>query len=300
MTTAEARPSPQGEALAAELRWMHDMIRRDLRTVRQLAADVAAGRPAPEVEAGLRSLAASGPLWQLKVNCLRYRFVRSHHHGESTMLFPQLRRANPDLNPVVDKLEADYRSISGLLDEVGAAARALGERRIPPCAGLTSALQNLGADRLVHLDVTTAASVTRCAGCRRSAPQRGRHPQRSARPSASFVLAGVESRIAMRAATTTLLIFSGGPDPLATSPCGSASSGPVHRTLSAPRPMAGRSRRPMYRRPDCRNSMRSSPRPRGRRPRSRQDHPGSITSWARSGPPPPMPSTGRLHAGSTH
>src|ERR1017187_1067530 len=88
MTTAEARPSPQGEALAAELRWMHDMIRRDLRTVRQLAADVAAGRPAPEVEAGLRSLAASGPLWQLKVNCLRYRFVRSHHHGESTMLFP--------------------------------------------------------------------------------------------------------------------------------------------------------------------------------------------------------------------
>src|ERR1019366_10203211 len=120
MTTAEARPSPQGEALAAELRWMHDMIRRDLRTVRQLAADVAAGRPAPEVEAGLRSLAASGPLWQLKVNCLRYRFVRSHHHGESTMLFPQLRRGNPGLNPGGGKLGGDHPRLSRLLSAGGA------------------------------------------------------------------------------------------------------------------------------------------------------------------------------------
>src|ERR1017187_9093924 len=113
MTTAEARPSPQGEARAAELRWMHDMTRRGLGTVRQLAADVAAGRPAPEVEAGLRSLAASGPLWQLKVNCLRYRFVRSHHHGESTMLFPQLRRGNPELNPGVGQPKLAHRRITG-------------------------------------------------------------------------------------------------------------------------------------------------------------------------------------------
>src|ERR1019366_3983145 len=112
MTTAEARPSPQGEAMQAELRWMHDMIRRDLRTVRQLAADVAAGRPARGFWRGLISLAASGPLWQLKVNCLRYRFVRSHHHGESTMLFPQLRRADPDVNPVGAKLADDSRDIS--------------------------------------------------------------------------------------------------------------------------------------------------------------------------------------------
>jgi len=34
---------PRGEAMVAELKWVHDMIRRDLRTVRQMAADAAAG-----------------------------------------------------------------------------------------------------------------------------------------------------------------------------------------------------------------------------------------------------------------
>src|ERR1700758_2229294 len=114
-----------------------------------MAADAAAGRAAGEIQAGIRSLAASGPLWQLKAGCLHYcrlgyslnrscpaqrvalggsdlaelsqrpgpmtfsyrscstyvnspdcRFVHSHHHAESVLLFPALRRANPALNPV--------------------------------------------------------------------------------------------------------------------------------------------------------------------------------------------------------
>jgi hypothetical protein len=149
-----APPTLQGEALAAELRWVHDMIRRDLETVRQMAADVVAGLPARQVQAGLRALAASGPLWQLKINCLQYcRFVHSHHHAESVMLFPALRRANPALNPVVDKLEADHLSVSRLLDAVEAAARALGEREEPTLRErLSSSLQELSADLLAHLE----------------------------------------------------------------------------------------------------------------------------------------------------
>ena len=145
--------NPQGEALVAELKWVHDMIRRDLRTIRQMAADVAAGHPADEIQAGIRSLATGGPLWQLKINCLQYcRFVHSHHHAESIMLFPGLRRANPALNPVVDKLEADHLSVSGLLDEVEAAARELGSREDPAVREqLTLALQKLSADLLAHL-----------------------------------------------------------------------------------------------------------------------------------------------------
>ena len=106
--TGLPRPgNPRGEAMVAELKWVHDMIRRDLRTVRQMAADVTAGLPAAEIQARISSLAAGGPLWQLKINCLQYcRFVHSHHNAESIMLFPGLRRANPALNPVVDKLEA--------------------------------------------------------------------------------------------------------------------------------------------------------------------------------------------------
>ncbi len=147
-------PNPRGEALVAELKWVHDMIRRDLRTVRQMAADVAAGLAAEEIQAGIRSLAAGGPLWQLKINCLQYcRFVHSHHHAESIILFPGLRQLNPALNPVVDKLEADHQAVSDLLDEVGAAASELGSQEQPAVRQrLTRALQNLSTDLLAHLE----------------------------------------------------------------------------------------------------------------------------------------------------
>ena len=61
------------------------------------------------IHARLRTLAAASPLWQLRISCLHYcRFVHSHHHAESVLLFPELRRSNPALNPVVDKLQADH------------------------------------------------------------------------------------------------------------------------------------------------------------------------------------------------
>ncbi|HJY73677.1 MAG TPA: hemerythrin domain-containing protein, partial [Streptosporangiaceae bacterium] len=157
MAVAEAQApvpgDPRGEAMVAELRWVHDMIRRDLRTVRQMAADAAAGRAAREIRAGIRSLAAGGPLWQLKAGCLHYcRFVHSHHHAESILLFPALRRTNPALNPVVDKLEADHASVSDLLGEVETAARELSGAEDPAArARLTQALQQLSADLLAHL-----------------------------------------------------------------------------------------------------------------------------------------------------
>ena len=154
MALAETRPpNPRGEALVAELKWVHDMIRRDLTTVRQLAADVAAGLPAEEVGSAIRSLGANGPLWQLKVGCVHYcRFVHSHHNAESILLFPQLRRADPALNPVVDKLEADHVHVSGLLDRVEAAASELGAAEDPVARQrLVRALDTLSADLLAHL-----------------------------------------------------------------------------------------------------------------------------------------------------
>src|SRR5690242_2398485 len=100
----------------AELQWIHSVIRSDLEIVREMAADTAAGEPASGIQARLRTLAAASPLWQLRISCLHYcRFVHSHHHAESVLLFPALRRANPALNPVVDKLEADHASVSDLL-----------------------------------------------------------------------------------------------------------------------------------------------------------------------------------------
>jgi hypothetical protein len=112
-TEAEAQsPGTRGEAMVAELKWVHSMIRRDLRIVRELADGVQEGRPAAEVAGELRTLAAAGPMWQLKINCLQYcRVVHSHHHLESVLLFPALRRTNPAIGPVVDKLEADHAGL---------------------------------------------------------------------------------------------------------------------------------------------------------------------------------------------
>jgi hypothetical protein len=151
--TEAPSPNPRGEAMVAELKWIHDMIRHDLGIVRQLAADVRDGRPADAIAAGIRSLAAGGPLWQLKINCLQYcRVVHSHHHIESVLLFPALRRANPALGPVVDKLEADHARVSGLLDDVETAAGDLGDQESPQVRErLRAALQTLSEELLAHL-----------------------------------------------------------------------------------------------------------------------------------------------------
>ncbi|MBC9719454.1 hemerythrin domain-containing protein [Streptomyces sp. TRM66268-LWL] len=129
------------------------MIRRDLDTVRQLVHDITSGLSPTEIRTQIRSLQTDGPLWQLKVNCLQYcRFVHSHHHRESAAIFPALRRSNPALNPVVDRLEADHQRVSGLLDEAEAAAQSLGEPDSnAPRQRLTQALQALADDLLDHL-----------------------------------------------------------------------------------------------------------------------------------------------------
>jgi hypothetical protein len=130
------------------------MIRRDLETVRRLSVEVGEGMSAEELHGALKSLQANGPLWQLKVNCLRYcRFVHSHHGAEDVLLFPALRRANPGLAPVVDKLEADHRRVSDLLDDVERAAAALTDSDGDDArARVTLSLDLLAEQLLAHLD----------------------------------------------------------------------------------------------------------------------------------------------------
>src|SRR6202011_2446678 len=72
--------------------------------------------------------------------------------AESVLLFPELRRADPALNPVVDKLEADHAHISDLLADVEAAARDLSAAENPVARQrLGQALETLSADLLAHL-----------------------------------------------------------------------------------------------------------------------------------------------------
>jgi Hemerythrin HHE cation binding domain len=154
MTGFTERPeTPQGTALFEELRWVHRMVRRDLDTVRRLADECLEGRPADELAGEIRELETNGPLWRVKVNCLRYcSFVHSHHNAEDALLFPRLRDANPELGLVVDRLESEHRVVSGLLDEVEDSARSLSEAEGNGSRQrLADAVTRLADDLLAHL-----------------------------------------------------------------------------------------------------------------------------------------------------
>ena len=152
-----------------ELLWVHSIIRRDLEIVEQLAADVSKGLPGEAVEDALAELKTSGPLWQLKVNCLRYcRFVHAPHGAEDGLLFPALRVADPSIGPVVDRLEADHTRVSDLLDVVEAAARALTETDHDNArVRVIDGLRDLHGHLLEHLDyeeLNTGPTIRRLEG----------------------------------------------------------------------------------------------------------------------------------------
>jgi hypothetical protein len=135
-----------GEAFYEELLWVHGMLRQELELVRSLAARVADGLSAEDLRIEVAALKANGPLWALKVNCLHYcRFVHGHHRLEDVALFPALRAADPDIAPVVDRLEADHRVVASRLDEIEAAVAADDQQRV------IAALDALADHLLEHL-----------------------------------------------------------------------------------------------------------------------------------------------------
>jgi hypothetical protein len=153
MARARRPPSPGPGSLLAELKAVHALLRRDLASVRRLAAGVANGSPPGDVRAGVRQLQAGAGLVQLRTNCIKHcHAVHGHHEGEDTGLFRSVRRVAPDLRSTIDRLQADHRAISDLLDQVEGIARTLdqsGDSR----SRLVGALDVLAARLLEHLDV---------------------------------------------------------------------------------------------------------------------------------------------------
>jgi hypothetical protein len=143
--------NPRGQAMVNELLWVHGMLRNALGEVQRLAAEVHDGLPPERVRESVRSLSVDNAVWTLRTNCLYYcRFVHGHHTLEDTHLFPALRRSNPALGPVVDKLEADHVVVARDLERIEQAAGELvggGSR-----ADLVEALTALADHLLAHLE----------------------------------------------------------------------------------------------------------------------------------------------------
>jgi hypothetical protein len=105
--------------LFRELQAVHGMIRADLARVTLLAEDAAGGAAPEELRRRVAELKSSTILWQLRSGCLRHCiFVHSHHGLEDRAVFPAIRRVDPELNPVVDRLEREHREVAELLDDV--------------------------------------------------------------------------------------------------------------------------------------------------------------------------------------
>jgi hemerythrin-like domain-containing protein len=139
--------------LFRELLYIHAHLRRDLQTVRRLADDVRDGLSAQDVLAQVRKLETNSPLWRLKYGCMYYcRFVHLHHTLEDAALFPMVRKHEPALSGVVDRLEEDHLTVHHITERIAAVAGGItsdesGDSR----AQLVEALTELEEHLLAHL-----------------------------------------------------------------------------------------------------------------------------------------------------
>jgi hypothetical protein len=155
----DERTTPPHEGLFRELLFIHSLLRRDLRTVRRLAGEARDGLSPQTILAEIRDLSTNSPLWRLKFGCLTYcRFVHGHHTLEDAALFPLVRRHDPSLTTVVDKLEADHRTVHEITERIAALAeRVPGDASGVSRVELVGALTELEEHLLAHLATEEAA-----------------------------------------------------------------------------------------------------------------------------------------------
>ncbi|GAA0274159.1 LLM class flavin-dependent oxidoreductase [Cryptosporangium japonicum] len=99
---------------------VHDHLRSELATVRDLIEQVAAGLTDPgAARSAINAMTMRQNNWTLGTYCESYcRVVTTHHTLEDTALFPRLRRADAGLAPVVDRLAAEHGVIHEVLERV--------------------------------------------------------------------------------------------------------------------------------------------------------------------------------------
>ena len=106
---------------------VHDHLRGELEQLRDLIEQVAAGTlDAGVARSHINQMTMRQNDWTLGAYCAQYcRLVTGHHTLEDRSIFPHLKRSDPELVPVVSRLEQEHLVIAGVLDEVDRALVAL-------------------------------------------------------------------------------------------------------------------------------------------------------------------------------
>lgn len=158
-TTRPSGPVPDGtrparpEELAAgqQLVLIHDHLRAELEQLREVVDQVLDGAvSAATARSAIAEVTIRQNNWTTGAYCAAYcRLVTTHHSIEDQWLFTRLRRADPRLGPVVDRLHAEHEVIHEVLDSVDRALVDLvarGDR-----TALHQAVEALATSLLSHL-----------------------------------------------------------------------------------------------------------------------------------------------------
>jgi hypothetical protein len=112
--------TPAGQAGAQDLVNVHNALRDELSQIYDVIGQVAAGLLDPgAARSQISQMTIRQNKWTLGNFCESYcRIVTVHHTLENQALFPHLRRGDPRLGPVVDRLTEEHRIIHDVLDRV--------------------------------------------------------------------------------------------------------------------------------------------------------------------------------------
>ncbi len=121
-----ASPPPAGgysrsaRAASADLVKVHDMLRQELMTVRDLIIEVQKGTiDAARARSELNQMTMRQNDWTMGTYCQSYcRVVTAHHGLEDAAVFPHLRARDSALGPVLDRLQEEHVVIHGVLDSI--------------------------------------------------------------------------------------------------------------------------------------------------------------------------------------
>jgi iron-sulfur cluster repair protein YtfE (RIC family) len=109
---------PLSQQIGQHLVDVHDHLRGELDRVRELIEQVRRGAAqAAAVRSAINDMTMRQNNWTLGAYCASYCRLVSEHHGlEDAAVFPHLRQQDPDLVPVIDRLQQEHVVIHGILE----------------------------------------------------------------------------------------------------------------------------------------------------------------------------------------
>jgi Hemerythrin HHE cation binding domain len=112
--------SRAGRAVGRHLVDVHDHLRAELRQVRDLLEQVRNGSvSAGDARGALNTMTLRQNNWTLGAYCAAYcSMLTGHHHMEDAAIFPHLRRSDPALGAVTDRLAEEHVIIHEVVEDV--------------------------------------------------------------------------------------------------------------------------------------------------------------------------------------